>query len=164
MKEFDWLGLKLCQIQADIFASSLERTDCSSPIFIRRFMNSEVARRIDTGGFLFEACDINNVFEQIEEEYGVTDYGKDKYTEDELYWIGYIYRYWSYTYEKSSRQIYQMIKPKELRGLYYPYHSLDPSQAIERILEAKGLDENEDKMIKRGVSLMKDILQRKKIS
>ena len=61
-----------------------------------------------------------------------------------MYWIGYIYRYFSFTYDLSSSQVYKIIKPKELRGLFLPYHTMDPSQAIERILEAKGMlaDEN----------------------
>ena len=39
----------------------------------------------------------------------------------------------------SSIQVYKIVKPKELRGLYLPYHTLDPSQAIERILGSKNL-------------------------
>jgi hypothetical protein len=81
----------------------------------------------------------NDLFERIEEEYGKTDYGSVKYTENELYWIGYIYRYYSYTYERSSVQVYKTIKPKELRSLFLPYHTMDPAQAIDRIIEAKGL-------------------------
>ena len=87
----------------------------------------------------------------------VKSYGKEKYSEAELYWIGYIYRYWSYTYQKTSKQIYKFIKPKELRSLYYPYHSLDPAQAIERILEAKGVDEKD--MTARGVEIMREIMK-----
>ena len=52
MKKIDEEGLKLCALQADIFAESLETTQCSSPIFIRRFMNSQVAARMDHRGFL----------------------------------------------------------------------------------------------------------------
>ena len=55
MKKIDEEGLKLCALQADIFAESLETTQCSSPIFIRRFMNSRVAARMDHRGFLLEA-------------------------------------------------------------------------------------------------------------
>ena len=62
-----------------------------------------------------------------------------KYNLNELYWIGYLYRYFSYTYNMSSIQVYKIVKPKELRGLYLPYHTLDPSQAIERILGSKNL-------------------------
>ena len=83
-----------------------------------------------------QAKDILNM---IEEEYGASKYGSVKYNLIELYWIGYLYRYFSYTYNMSSIQVYKIVKPKELRGLYLPYHTLDPSQAIERILGSKNL-------------------------
>lgn len=159
MRKIDENGLKLCRMQAKVFSSSALATNCSSPIFIRRFMNSRVAVRMDSVGFLFEACDTNQVLEEIEAEYGESSYGKEKYSEEELYWIGYIYRYWSYTYEKTSKQIYRFIKPKELHSLYYPYHSLDPAQAIERILEARGVVEED--MTARGVKILREILKRK---
>lgn len=149
MRKIDEDGLLLCKMQARVFTASASKECCSSSIFIRRFMSSQVAQRMDMGAFLFEACDTNQVFEEIREEFGNTDYGKEKYSEDELYWIGYIYRYWAYTYKKSSKQIYKIIKPKELKGLYFPYHSLDPAQAIERILEARGMSEED--MTSRGV-------------
>lgn len=157
MRKIDEIGLKLCKMQAEVFSASASETNCSSPIFMRRFMNSRVAQRMDSDGFLFEACDVNQIFQEIETEFGESSYGKEKYSEAELYWIGYIYRYWSYTYQKTSKQIYKFIKPKELRGLYYPYHSLDPSQAIERILEAKGVNEND--LTAKGVRIMRAVMK-----
>lgn len=160
MKKIDEIGLKLCKIQAEVFSASVKETNCSSPIFMRRFMNSQVAKRMDLGGFLFEACDVSQIFREIEMEFGESSYGKEKYSEAELYWIGYLYRYWSCTYQKTSKQIYKFIKPKELRALYYPYHSLDPAQAIERILEARGV--NEKDLTARGVKIMRDIMKSEK--
>ena len=122
-------------------------------------MNSQVAQRMDTGGFIFEACDTNMVIDEINAEFGISSYGKEKYYEQELYWIGYIYRYWCYTYQQTSKQVYKIAKPKELRDLYYPYHSLDPSQAIERILEAKGISEED--LTARGVEIMRRIVKQK---
>jgi hypothetical protein len=162
MRKMDEIGLKLCKMQAEVFAASVSETKCSSLIFMRRFMNSQVAQRMDFGGFLFEACDIDQIFREIETEFGESSYGKEKYSETELYWIGYIYRYWSYTYQKTSKQIYRFIKPKELRDLYYPYHSLDPAQAIGRILEAKG--EKEKDLTAKGVRIMRNIMKAEKKS
>ena len=93
----------------------------------------------------------------IEEEYGASKYGSVKYNLNELYWIGYLYRYFSYTYNMSSIQVYKIVKPKELRGLYLPYHTLDPSQAIERILEAKGYPINEEEELKRQYEIFRRI-------
>ncbi len=47
MKKIDEEGLKLCALQAEVFAASITAMQCSTPIFIRRFMYSEVASRMD---------------------------------------------------------------------------------------------------------------------
>ena len=57
-----------------------------------------------------------------------------------------LYRYFSYTYNKSSKQVYKIVKPKELRKLYPAYHTLGVDQAIERILEAKGINPQENEL------------------
>lgn len=139
VKKIDKDGLLLCELQAKAFEKSRKMQGCSSEIFIRRFMNSSIARQFDDTSILQTNLQANDLFERIEEEYGKTDYGSVKYTENELYWIGYIYRYYSYTYARSSVQVYKTIKPKELRSLFLPYHTMDPAQAIDRIIEAKGL-------------------------
>ncbi len=160
MKKIDEEGLKLCALQAEVFADSLTATQCSSLVFIRRFMNSEVAARMDRNGFLLEACDVTSIFNEVEAQYGPTSYGKERYGREELYWLGYLYRYWTYTYEKSSKQVYKQMKPKNLRKLYYPYHSLDPAQAIERILESSG--SKEEDYTEKGVQILRGILNREK--
>lgn len=145
MKKIDKDGLLLCELQAKIFEMSIDATEVSSEIFIRRFMNSQISKSIDSCEILQTNMQANDILERIEEQYGKSNYGSKRYTKNELYWIGYIYRYFSYTYEKSSVQIYKIVKPKELRALFLPYHTLDPSQAIERILEAKNLFIVDDK-------------------
>lgn len=156
MKEIDSQGLEECRFQAAVFQESLERCACSSAVFIRRFMYSSVARRLDAGGFLFESSSTEAVFDYLDEEYGETAYGSVKLDADILYWVGYMYRYWAYTLAMSSVQIYKLCGAREMAGLYYSYHSLDPAQAIERIMEAKGIDPNED-MISKGVRLLREI-------
>lgn len=161
MRAFDETGLKLSRMQAELFVLSASKLECSSPIFLRRFMLSKVAARMDQDGFLYEACTADGILQEIEEEFGATNYGREKYSTEELYWMGYLYRYWSYTYEKSSKQVYKLMKPKELRGLYYPYHSLDPAQAIERILESKNLGEED--LTQKGVEILRRIMSEKKL-
>lgn len=160
MKTMDEIGNKLCRAQAELFVSSISLTNCSSAIFLRRFMNSSVAKRMDDGSFLFEASTNESVIAEIEEEFGKTDYGKVKFTENELYWMGYLYRYWCYTYEKTSKQVYRIMKPTELRELFFPYHSLDNAAAVERILEAK--NSREEDLTERGVEILRRISKEKK--
>ena len=139
MIKIDKDGLLLCDIQAKAFEMSASALETSSEVFIRRFMNSDAAKQLDNKAVLQSNMQAGDILILIEEEYGKSNYGSVKYTLNELYWIGYIYRYFAYTYEKTSLQVYKIIKPKELRGIFLPYHTMDPAQAIDRILESKGL-------------------------
>ena len=155
MRKIDSYGLKLCKFQGELFQASLTETNCSSKIFIRRFMLSDLAKRMDSYGFLFEAYDLLDCFQELQSQFGPSEYGRIKFNPEEMYWMGYLYRYWSYLSEKGSKQVYKIIKPDELRKLYFPYHSLDPEVAIERIMEAKGIYEEDQ--IQRGVKILRRI-------
>lgn len=139
MKRMNKDGVLLCELQATAFEKSIDKMESSSEIFIRRFMRSRIAKRLDDGSVLESNIQAEDILQLVNEEYGFSNYGSVKYTRNEMYWIGYIYRYFVITYELTSMQVYKIVKPKELKGLFLPYHTMDPSQAIERILEAKGL-------------------------
>ncbi len=157
MKKITKDGLLLCELQAKAFEFSVDKMGSSSEIFIRRFMKSRIAKRFDNKSVLESNIQAKDVLDLINEEYGVSNYGTVKYTRNEIYWIGYIYRYFAITYELTSAQVYKIIKPKELRGLFLPYHTMDPSQAIERILEAKGMLTDENKELERQYEIFKKI-------
>jgi hypothetical protein len=163
MKKMDSLGLKICSYQAVLFEKSIENTKCSSRIFVRRFMNSELAKRMDNLGFIYDSLDVSDAIKEIENQYGVSEYGVEKFSVEEMHWVGYIYRYWAYVTEKSSKQIYKIIKPEELRKLYFPYHSLDPMQAIERIMEAINPEKQTEMTdIEKGVIALRKVRQKQK--
>ncbi|MBQ7706590.1 MAG: antitoxin [Lachnospiraceae bacterium] len=162
MKKIDKDGLLLCELQAKAFENSIEKMDSSSEIFIRRFMKSQIAKRLDDESVLDSNIQANDILQLVDEEYGVSDYGSVKYTHNEIYWIGYIYRYFVITYELSSTQVYKIVKPKELRTLFLPYHTMDPAQAIERILEAKGMLTDETEELKRQYEIFKKNRKMKK--
>ena len=157
MKKINKQGLHLCDLQAKTFECSIDLTSVSSEIFIRRFMNSQIAKLLDNESVLQTNLHEKDFLSMIEEEYGSSKYGSLKYTHNEMFWIGYLYRYFCYTYELTSVQVYKIVKPKELRGLFLGYHSLDPAQAIERILEAKGLLLDEKSELKRQYEIFKRI-------
>ena len=157
MKKIDNDGLLLCEMQAKAFELSGIEQNTSSAVFIRRFMNSDVAKQLDNMAVLQSNMQAADVLKLIDEEYGKSEYGSVKYSLNELYWIGYIYRYYAYTYDKTSKQVYKIVKPKELRDLFLPYHTMDPSQAIDRILEAKGLANTDDYEERRQFEIFKRI-------
>ena len=157
MKKINKDGLLLCNLQAKTFESTVELTSVSSEIFIRRFMNSKIAKAMDNESILQTNIHEKDILDMIEEQYGKSEYGSTKYTHNEMFWIGYLYRYFCCTYGFSSVQVYRIVKPKELRGLFLAYHTMDPSQAIERILEAKGLLLDEETEIRRQFEIFKKI-------
>ena len=157
MKKIDRDGLLLCELQATAFENSIDKMDSSSEIFIRRFMKSNIAKRMDDESILESNLQANDILQLVDEEYGVSHYGTVKYTHNEMYWIGYIYRYFAVTYELTSPQVYKIVKPKELRGLFLPYHTMDPAQAIERILEAKGMILDENRELERQYAIFKKV-------
>ena len=157
MRKISKDGVILCTLQAETFEKSVEKMDTSSEIFIRRFMKSETAKRFDNESILESNIQANDILELINEEYGISNYGSVKYTRNEMFWIGYIYRYFAFTYKMTSAQIYKIVKPKELRDLFLPYHTMDPAQAIERILEAKGMLTDEKQELERQYEIFKRI-------
>lgn len=163
-REMDQVGLLLCDVQGKIFEQSVTSEECSSSIFIRRYMNSKFVSRMDNLTFINESMTIEEIFEELDIEYGKTSYGKIKFSVNEMYWIGYIYRYLSYVYQIDSKNAYKIIKGTELRHLFFAYHSLDPMNAIDRILEAKSivLDKDNHQLTKEGVEILRRIKRAKK--
>lgn len=157
MKKIDNDGLILCDIQGRVFELSYDMSKTSSEIFIRRFMNCKLAFSMDNEDFLQANTQAFEIIESVEKEYGKSSYGSVKYSKEELYWIGYLYRYYSYTYEITSKQAYRRIKPKKLRGSYLSYHTLDPSKAIERILEEDNIESDSNSDLQKQYLIYKAI-------
>lgn len=157
MKKINKDGLLLCELQAKTFEKSIDMTETSSEIFIRRFMNSKVTKSMDNESILQTNIQENDILAMIEEQYGTSKYGTVKYTHNEMYWIGYFYRYFCFTYDMTSVQVYRIVKPKELRGLFLAYHTMDLAQAIERVLEAKGLRFDDEAELKRQYEIFKRV-------
>lgn len=136
MRKIDYDGLLMCRIQGKIFEKSKELVNLSSPIFIKNYMNSFDAYMMDEEVFLETSRYDSQILQDLNKE---KPYGTKKYDGEELYWMGYLYRYFAYTYKIPSKQIYKYLPAEKLRLLYLPYHTLDVSQAIERIVEADSL-------------------------
>jgi inorganic pyrophosphatase len=135
MKPLTSIEIKLCQLQAKIFENSVKKTKYSSPIFIRRFMLSSIAKSFDEQTFLFQSISTEETFDLLDEEFGVSNYGKTKYTEDQMFWIGYIYRCLSIKYNFSSKTVYNLFNAREIVKHYNIGHTFDIVQAAERMME-----------------------------
>lgn len=155
MKAIDADGRALCKLQAHVLEASLNLS-CASAVFVRRFMNSDAARRMDDEGFLSESNSPEGIVAEVEAQYGRSDYGSVKFSVEELHWMGYLYRYWACAFGMSSRAVYRIVGANELRSLFFAYHSLDPEQAIRRIAESKGIELDENP-VEKGVAALRRI-------
>lgn len=52
MKKTDKDGLLLCDLQGKTFELSIDGSDTSSEIFVRRFVNSQISKLIDSTSIL----------------------------------------------------------------------------------------------------------------
>ena len=74
--------------------------------------------------------------------------GGTHFTRFEMHWIGYLYRSMAYLTGVSSKYLYRQVPPKYLREVYPLYHSLDVTQAIDKIFEDRmiSLPKDEDRL------------------
>ena len=156
MRQINRDALLMFDMQAELFEKSITKVDSSSEVFVRRFMNSSVAREFDSGAILDDTKSYQAIFEELNDEYGESSYGSVKYHRDVMYWCGYLYRYFSFIYELSSKQVYKYLPLKYVSSSYEAYHTLDMKQAIERLFEAKGIDLSKDALIRKGVEYLKE--------
>ncbi len=141
MKEFDREGLEFAEFQGRVFTESLERSQTSSPIFLRRFFLSDFVYRIDQIPAVLLAMDVNEAFREIDKQYGPSNYGKTKYDADALYWLGYFLRYICYTREISSRLAYRLFDVNEIYSSYAIYHTQNEEWCLAHLLSEYGYTE-----------------------
>ena len=154
---------RLCEIQALVFESSSVMAKTSSEVFFRRFMNSKIAKEIDTGAFLEDTKTLKDVFYEIEQQYGESSYGSVIYHKDVMYWAGYLYRHLCYCYEISSKRAYKLLPLKYVASSYEAYHALDISNAIERLLEEKNISLKQEDINQKALVILKRIKEEKRL-
>ena len=139
MRKFDHDGLLISEYQGKLFERS-EELKCSSPIFIRRFLHSELLKNLDSSAS--NSLDVNEGLRSITEQFGDTSYGREKYSGAALFWMGYMYRYISYTREQPTSFIMRLFKHKQMNDVYYTYHTQDPEWCIRSLLDINSFSED----------------------
>ena len=141
MREFDHTGLLLAEYQGKLFEKSTE-LDCSTGIFLRRFLHSDLLEKLDTNQPSLVSLDVNDGINSILEQFGNTDYGKEKYSGSSMFWMGYMYRYISYTREIRTRFLMELLDYRQMNDVYYSFHTQDPEWCIQSLLEINHLTES----------------------
>ena len=141
MKTFDHEGLILAEYQGKLFEKSTELR-CSTAVFLRRFLHSDFLKKMDMNDVTSLSLDVNEGIDSIQNQFGESDYGKNKYSKSALFWIGYMYRYLSYTRGVSTKFVMRLIPYKQLNDVYFTFHTQDPEWCVRSLLEMNGKSED----------------------
>ena len=141
MREFDHEGLLLAEYQGKLFEKSAE-LECSTAVFLRRFLHSNLLKKLDMNDATSLSLDVNEGIYSIQNQFGESDYGKTKYSKSALFWIGYMYRYISYTREVTTKFAMKLFPYKQLNDVYYSFHTQNPEWCVENLLEMNGRSED----------------------
>lgn len=140
MREFDYNGFLLAEYQAKLFEKSVD-LNCSSPVFLRRFLHSDLVNILDENDSTILPLDVNEGIKSIMGQFGDTSYGNNKYSKSSLFWMGYMFRYIAYTREQSTSFVMNLFNYKQMNEVFYPYHTQDPEWCISNLLELNNKSE-----------------------
>ena len=132
------IQLKMCDIQGRLFELSAD-SNYGSVNFVKTFMNSEVAKALDSSYNRMQWAGEEYLLEElvaISEDKIIND--GEVYTKDVLYWMGYLYRYWHYYTNEDSSKIYKQAPVGMMKRNYRMFHTMAPELAIEDLKEISG--------------------------
>ena len=129
------LQLKLCDIQGRLFELSADK-ELPSALFIKAFMNSAVAKQLDSRYNRMQWMGEEYLLEELlNSQAGKLNGTGEVFPKDILYWIGYIYRYWHFYTNDDSASIIRQAPVDTMRRNYMMFHTMDPEIAIEDLKE-----------------------------
>lgn len=141
MKQLDSNGLRLCEYQGKLFERSFDYFKCSSAIFLRRFYYSNLLKKLDKNNSSIVVLDANEGLEEIENQFGKTSYGTIKMPKEVLFWMGYFYRYISYTRKVNTQFLFNTFSYEKIYELYQVYHTQDFEWCLKSLLDLYNLTE-----------------------
>lgn len=125
---------QLCDIQGRLFELALKKR-YDSQEFIAAFMNSRVAMALDDTYDRLQWAGEEYVLEELEEEVGGLKKSHHLYSREVMYWTGYVYRYWHFYKNESSKEIYQTADAKIMNESWLGFHTMDVEMAIDDLKE-----------------------------
>ena len=129
------IELQLCDIQGRLFKLSARR-GISSAEFIKAFMKSATAKALDSTYNRMQWAGEEYLLEEVIDEAGDRfEKPGEVYSEELIYWLGYIYRYWHYVTGESSKEIYKQAPMKVMKQKYVRLYMMTPEEVIEILKE-----------------------------
>ena len=129
------IELQLCDIQGRLFKLSARR-GINSAEFIKVFMKSATAKALDSTYNRMQWAGEEYLMEEVIDEAG-DRFNKpgEVYSDELIYWIGYIYRYWHYVTGESSKEIYKQAPVKVMKQNYARLYMMTLEEVVEVLKE-----------------------------
>ena len=124
--------LDIIEKQAELFECCQDTLNVDAFDFIEKFMRSSIAE--DTAKFSNAKND--EIGKTLIDSVGVKPLEDIRYTEA-LYWIGYLYRYWTLM-GTPSMDVITVAPVEKAYVLYNGYHTLGLQEAIMRFINGQG--------------------------
>lgn len=145
--DLDLIGSKLCDVQGSLF-ESFANTEYDPECLIRVFMNSELSKNLDSDYNRMQWAGEEYLLEELLDVYKEQLEPKsEEYSKDALFWMGYVYRYWHYYKNESSKNIYKIAPFKTMNINYLMFHTFSVEHAIDDLIEI--YNQKQKKKIKR---------------
>ena len=124
--------LDIIEKQAELFECCQSALNVDAFDFIEKFMRSKIAE--DTAEF--SNAHNEQIGKTLIDSVGIKPLSDMKYTEA-LYWIGYLYRYWTLM-GTPSKDVINVAPVEKAYILYNGYHTLGLQEAIMRFISGQG--------------------------
>lgn len=134
MVNLDTQKRQLCDIQGRLFECAQKKGyDC--PAFIDAFMNSRAAEALDDTYDRLQWAGEEYILEELDEEVNGLKKAGAVFQQEVMYWAGYLYRYWHYYTNESSRKIYKIADAETMNECWLGFHTLSVEMAIDDLKE-----------------------------
>lgn len=133
-KELSSFEFQLCDIQGRLFELARAKK-AGFPEFAEAFMKSETAEYLDYPYDRLQWAGEEYIFENLSDETEIKSGDNTEYSQEEVYWMGYVYRYWHFYTGETSRQIYEQADAETMRDCYLGFRTLDVPMAIDDLKE-----------------------------
>lgn len=119
---------KLCSIQGRLFELSVQR-GLESDEFAKAYMNSDVAAKFNSAYDRSQWMGEEYLLEELSQAHYLA-VGRT-YPADVMFWMGYVYAYWSIVYGDTCKNILKMAGPKVMAENYAGLHTVSTDMAIQ---------------------------------
>ena len=124
---------QLCDIQGRLFERSLKKR-LDSVDFIEKFMSSKTCESLDLLYDRLQWAGEEYILEDLLDETSIKQVG-ERFGNDEMFWTGYLYRYWHYLTGESGHEIYTQAQARRMKDCYLGFHTMDAAMAVEDLKE-----------------------------